>query len=295
MQHRWGEGTMSRSTRLIAGPRSRVGPRSVAGPLRSRCVTAQTSRYEGGLTPRCVDALTSHCAGTLTRVRSWPARALLAAVLAQMLFTPGAHGQQAEKQEPDLTKLSLEDLTKVQIDTVYGASKFGQKGTEAPSSITIVTADEIEKYGYRTLADLFVSVPGFYVSYDRQDSYIGVRGISRQSDYNTLVLVLIDGHTINDNVYNGTYIDGEFLLDIDLFDRVEIIRGPGSSLYGTNAFFGVVNIITKRGRDLKGTEVAVSAGGQETYQGRVSYGQQFNNGLELLFAATANDKKGNTG
>src|SRR5260370_41902122 len=83
MQHRWGEGTMSRSTRLIAGPRSRVGPRSVAGPLRSRCVTAQTSRYEGGLTPRCVDALTSHCAGTLTRVRIWPARALLAAGQAQ--------------------------------------------------------------------------------------------------------------------------------------------------------------------------------------------------------------------
>src|SRR5260370_9326151 len=235
----------------------------------------------------------SRCAGALTRVRRWPARALLAAVLAQVLCAGAAHGQQSEKQEPDLSKLSLEDLTKVQIESVNGESKFGQKVTEAPSSITIVTADEIEKYGYRTLADLLRSVPGFYVSYDRQDSYIGVRGISRPSDYNTLVLVLIDGHRINDNVYNGTYIDGEFLLDIDLFDRVEIIRGPGSSLYGTNAFFGVVNIITKRGRDLKGTEVAVSAGGQETYQGRVSYGQQCKNGLELLLSETVNDRKGN--
>ncbi len=268
---------MFRNTRLIVGPRLVVGLRSMAGPLRSRSVAALMSR----------------CAGALTRVRRWPARALLAAVLAQVLCAGAAHGQQSEKQEPDLTKLSLEDLTKVQIETVYGASKFGQKVTEAPSSITIVTADEIEKYGYRTLADLLRSVPGFYVSYDRQDSYIGVRGISRPSDYNTLVLVLIDGHRINDNVYNGTYIDGEFLLDIDLFDRVEIIRGPGSSLYGTNAFFGVVNIITKRGRDLKGTEVAVSAGGQETYQGRVSYGQQFKNGLELLLSETVNDRKGN--
>ncbi len=284
---------MSRSRRLIAGPRSRVGPRSVAGPLRSRCVTAQTSRYEGGLTPRCVDALTSHCAGTLTRVRSWPARALLAAVLAQMLFTPGAHGQQAEKQEPDLTKLSLEDLTKVQIDTVYGASKFGQKVTEAPSSITIVTADEIEKYGYRTLAELLKSVPGFYITYDGQDPFIGVRGISRPSDYNTLVLTLIDGHRVNENVYDGTYVNGEFPIDIDLIDRVEIIRGPGSALYGTDAFFAVINIFTKRGRDFNGTEVSLSGGGQQTYQGRVSYGQQFKNGLEVFLSESLYQSKGN--
>jgi len=204
-----------------------------------------------------------------------------------------AEAQKSEQQEPDLTKLSLGDLTKVQIETVYGASKFSQKVTRAPSSVTIVTADEIQKYGYRTLADLLRSVPGFYLSYDRQDTYIGVRGISRPSDYNTLVLTLIDGHRVNENVYDGTYIDGEFLLDIDLIDRVEIIRGPGSSLYGTDAFFAVINIITKRGRDVHGTEVAVSGGGQETYHGRVSYGQQFKNGLELLLSETFNDSKGN--
>jgi outer membrane receptor for ferrienterochelin and colicins len=202
-------------------------------------------------------------------------------------------GQQSEQQETDLTKLSLEDLTKVRIETVYGASKFGQKVTQAPSSVTIITADEIQKYGYRTLADLLKSVPGFYISYDGQDTYIGVRGISRPSDYNTLVLILIDGHRMNENVYNGTYISGEFAIDFDLIDRVEIIRGPGSSLYGTDAFFAVINIFTKRGRDLKGTEVSLSAGGQETYQGRVSYGQKFKNGLELLMSESFSDSKGN--
>jgi len=201
--------------------------------------------------------------------------------------------QQSGEQEPDLTRLSLEDLTKVQIETVYGASKFGQKVTEAPSSVTIVTADEIQKYGYRTLADLLKSVPGFYISYDGQDTYIGVRGISRPSDYNTLVLVLVDGHRMNENVYNGTYISGEFVIDFDLIDRVEIIRGPGSSLYGTDAVFAVLNIFTKRGRDLKGTEASLSAGGQETYEGRVSYGQKFKNGLELLMSESFGDSKGN--
>jgi outer membrane receptor for ferrienterochelin and colicins len=202
-------------------------------------------------------------------------------------------GKQSEQQEPDLTKLSLEDLTKVQIETVYGASKFGQKVTQAPASVTIITADEIQKYGYRTLAELLKSVPGFYISYDGQDAFIGVRGISRGGDYNTLVLVLIDGHRMNENVYDGTYVNGEFPIDIDLIDRVEIIRGPGSSLYGTDAFFAVINIFTKRGRDLKGTEVSLSAGSQETYQGRVSYGQQFKNGLELLLSESFGDSKGN--
>jgi outer membrane receptor for ferrienterochelin and colicin len=239
------------------------------------------------------EARNSGCTGTLRRVGRWPTRVLAAAVLVPMVCTGGARAQQSEQQEPDLTKLSLGDLTKVQIETVYGASKFGQKVTRAPSSVTIVTADEIQKYGYRNLADLLRSVPGFYLSYDRQDTYVGVRGISRPSDYNTLVLFMIDGQRLNENVYDGTYVDGEFVLDIDLIDRVEIIRGPGSSLYGTDAFFAVVNVITKRGRDLKGAEVSVSGGGQETYQGRVSYGQQFKNGLELLVSDSFGDSKGN--
>ena len=140
--------------------------------------------------------------------------------------------------------------------------------------------------------DILKSVPGFYVSYDRDEAYIGVRGILRPTDYNTLVLILIDGHRLNENVYDGTYVDGEFPVDIDLFDRVEIIRGPGSSLYGTDAFFAVINIITKRGRDMKGTEVSLSAGGLETYEGRVSYGQKYSNGLEMLLSETYHDSKG---
>jgi outer membrane receptor for ferrienterochelin and colicins len=223
-------------------------------------------------------------------------RTILASLLLQALWVFPALGQQPEQPaqpEPDLTKLSLNDLTKVQIENVYGASKFEQKVTRAPSSVTIITADEIQKYGYRTLADLLKSVPGFFINYDRQDAYIGVRGVSRPSDYNSLLLTLVDGHRVNDNVYDGTYIDGEFVVDLDLVDRVEIIRGPGSSLYGTDAFFAVINIITKRGRDLNGTEVSLSGGGQETVQGRVSYGRQFKNGLELLLSDSFNDSKGN--
>src|ERR1700687_2087940 len=102
-----------------------------------------------------------------------------------LLFSLGvspivARGQgsgEAPQAPKDLSQLSLEELMNLQIDTVYGASKFEQKVTEAPSSITIITADEIEKYGYRTLSDVLQSVPGFYVTNDRKFSDIGIDGL----------------------------------------------------------------------------------------------------------------------
>ncbi len=177
-----------------------------------------------------------------------------------------------------LASVSEESLLFQEIPSVYGASKFEQKVTQAPSSVSIVTSQDIKKNGYRTLADILRSVSGFYVTYDRNYNYIGVRGFGRPGDYNTRVLLLIDGHRTNDNIYNQAAIGTEAILDVDLIDRVEIIRGPGSSLYGSNAFFGVINIITRRGRDLKGTEVSGEAGSFNTYKGRLSYGNRYQNG-----------------
>jgi iron complex outermembrane receptor protein len=73
-------------------------------------------------------------------------------------------------------------------------------------------------------------------------------GISGPTDYSVHLLLLIDGHRTNDSVYNAAYVGTDAILDIDMIERVEIIRGPGSSLYGANAFLGVINIITKRKR-----------------------------------------------
>jgi len=178
------------------------------------------------------------------------------------------------------------------IPSVYGASKYEQKVTEAPSSVSIVTASEIKKYGYRTLADILRSVRSFYVTNDRNYSYVGVRGFGRPEDYNSRILLLIDGHRANDNIYDSAQIGTEAIIDVDLIDRVEIIRGPGSSLYGNNAFFAVVNVITRRGRALKGAEVSGEAGRYDTYKGRATYGDRFRNGLEAIVSGTAYDSKG---
>jgi iron complex outermembrane receptor protein len=194
-----------------------------------------------------------------------------------------------------ITDISVEQLMNIEVPTVNGACKFEQKITDAPSAVSIVTADEIKKYGYRTLADILRSVRGFYITYDRNYNYLGVRGFNRPGDLNSRILLLLDGHRLNDNIYDTATIGTEFPLDIDLIERVEIIRGPSSSLYGTSAFLAVINIISRQGKDMKGTEIAGSAGSQDTYSGRLSYGTKYRNGLEMLISGSGFQSSGAKG
>jgi outer membrane receptor for ferrienterochelin and colicins len=198
----------------------------------------------------------------------WPRRILF--VLSLFCWLAGAHSQTnppVVAATTNFMQLSLEQLLDVRVDSVYGASKYQQRLSEAPSSVSIVTEDDIKKYGYQTLADVLRSVRGLYVSYDRNYSYLGMRGFSRPGDYNGRVLLLINGHRVNDNIYDSAFLGNEFPLDLDLIDRVEVIRGPSSSIYGNNALFGVINIITKQGRDFDSAEVSGEAGSFDSYQG----------------------------
>jgi len=207
-----------------------------------------------------------------------------------VLCATAASGQQ---QAADLNELNIEDLMNVKVETVYGASKFLEKISDAPASVTIVSAEEIQRYGYRTLADVLKSVRGFYVIYDRNYTYVGVRGFSRPGDYNARILFLIDGHRDNDNIFDGAYVGTEFPVDIDLIDHIEIIRGPGSAVFGTGAFAAVINVVTKRGRDINGWEISGEGGSLNTYEGRISYGHRFNNRIETLLSGTFYRSTGN--
>ena len=179
-----------------------------------------------------------------------------------------------------------------ELPSVFGASKYEQKMSEAPAAISIVTAEEIQRYGYRTLSDILRSVRGIFTTYDRNYSYIGVRGFNRPGDYDTRVLLLLDGHRLNDNIYDQAAIGTEAVVDVDTIERVEIIRGPSSSLYGTNAFLAVINVITKSGRDLKGREVSGSGGSFSTGQARAAYGARLGNGLEMYLSGAFSDSGG---
>ncbi len=178
--------------------------------------------------------------------------------------------------------MSLEQLLDARVERVYGASKYEQKVTQAPSSVSIVTADEIKKFGHRTLGDVLGSVRGLSVANDRNYSYLGMRGFQRPGDYNTRILMLIDGHRMNDNIFDSAYIGQDSAIDVDLIERVEVIRGPSSSIYGSSAFFGVINIVTKRGQDVNGMEASGEVTNGDTYKSRFTFGKKFKNDVEWL-------------
>jgi iron complex outermembrane receptor protein len=180
----------------------------------------------------------------------------------------------------------MEQLMSLQVTEVYSASRFKQSVTEAPASVTIITSDDIKRFGYRTLADALRSVRGFYISYDRNYHYLGARGFGRQGDYNSRFLLLIDGHRFNDNIFNTAAIGTDFPLDMGLIDRIEVVRGPSSSLYGTNAMLGVINVITRTAAKVGGTEASLGVGDQESWSGRLTHGRQVQGGGEILLSAS---------
>ena len=191
-----------------------------------------------------------------------------------------------------LTDLSLEELMQIDAGQVFGASERLQPSIEAPASVSFITAQEIQRYGYRTLADILRSVRGMYVTNDRNFSWVGIRGFGKPGDYNSRILLLINGHRVNDNVFGQAEIGAEFGLDPAMFERVEIIRGPASSLYGDSAFFAVVNVITRSGASLDGTSVTVESGTLGTHLVRSSTGHRLTNGIDLALSGTYESSDG---
>ncbi|MBL0149924.1 MAG: TonB-dependent receptor [Ideonella sp.] len=190
----------------------------------------------------------------------------------------------------DLTTLSLEQLFQL---TVVGASKYEQKQSEVAAAVSVITRQEIRSFGWRTLDEALASLPGVYTSYDRQYVYLGARGLGLPGDYSKRVLVTIDGNRANDPGYDGGPVGQQLPLDMDLVERIEFIPGPGGAVYGQNAMFGVVNIVTRRGSDLDGGELALAGQSPQSLRaGRVSWGRRLDNGLDVLMSVSAMRSRG---
>ena len=129
---------------------------------------------------------------------------------------------------------------------VEAASKREQPASEAPSSVSIVTKEDIKQYGYKTLAEILDSVRGLYVTFDRGYHSVGIRGVNRPGDFGGRLLLNVNGHRFNNPLYDATLVGNDFEIDVDLIERVEVVRGPSASLYGNNAFFGVINVVTRK-------------------------------------------------
>ncbi len=211
-------------------------------------------------------------------------------MLALLVWT--AAGTRASADDVAAMTATTEAVFFEEIPSVFAASKYEQKVTDAPSNVTLITADEIRDFGYRTLADLLASVPGFFVTNDRNYSYAGARGFLRPGDFNSRVLFLIDGHRTNEPVFDSASM-GHGVLDMNLIERVEVVRGPGSSLYGTNAFFAIVNVVTKRGRDFEGVEAGGTVGSFDTYGARIAGGSRRAPEIELVAGGSDYTSAGN--
>ena len=168
-----------------------------------------------------------------------------------------------------------------EIPTVYSASRHEEPVSQAPAAVTIITRNDIRKFGYRTLAQALASVPGFYVSDDRGYTYLGVRGMGLPTDYNVRVLFLINGLPVNDKFYGGFPI--ELTPDLlDTLDHIEVVKGPLSVLYGSNALFATINLVTRKGADVNGAVVSAEAGNDPWGRGVFTYGGTFTNGADLF-------------
>jgi len=151
--------------------------------------------------------------------------------------------------------LALRPLGALLNMEVSGASKFPATLSDTAAAATIITSGQIRAFGYQTLGDVLRSVRGVLVSTDRTYTYLGIRGLSIPGDYNTRVLLLVDGNRLNDTVYDQAFLGSEFPLDLDVVERVEFIPGQGSAIHGANALYGVVNVVTKKAAGSTATDV----------------------------------------
>ena len=150
------------------------------------------------------------------------------------------------------------DATLTRSDEVIAASRVVEEAENAPSSVTIVPRREIVTLAYPNIGEALRGVRGVYLWDDRHYATIGIRGLGRLGGYGNRVLVLYDGHPINDNWIGSSFTGFDARTDLADVERIEVVRGPGSALYGANAFSGVINVVT-RYRDVPpGAEVGVS-------------------------------------
>jgi outer membrane cobalamin receptor len=183
-------------------------------------------------------------------------RFLRAAVSALALFSCGQLWAQAAPKDDSLP---LDALLNTRIST---AAKYEQRVTDVPASVTVITAEEIARNGWLTLADALASVPGVTLTYDRGYTYLGVRGVGLPSDYNNRFLILLNGQPMLDGVAGAIDTGTALGINMSLLARIEFVRGPGSVLYGSGAMFGVINLVLKS--EQEGATVMVGSGSHHT-------------------------------
>ena len=172
-----------------------------------------------------------------------------------------------QKALGDLTSASLEDLMNMEVVSV---SKTQQKLSHTASAIFVITQEDIRRSGALNIPDLLRMAPGIDVAQINANNWaIGVRGFNDR--FSNKLLVMVDGRSVYTSSFGGVFWD---VLDLPLEDieRIEVIRGPGGSVWGANAVNGIINIITKKASETQGAQVTTGGGNVQQGFGTVQYG-----------------------
>lgn len=173
----------------------------------------------------------------------------------------------AEEEVGDFTSLSLEDLMAVEVTT---ASKRAERASQAAAAVFVLTREDIARSGVVTVADALRLVPGVNVAQINANSWaVTVRGFN--SRFANKLLVMIDGRSVFTPLFSGVLWDQQNLVLAEV-ERIEVVRGPGGTLWGANAVNGVINIITRSSREDHGAFAKVSAGDELRAQAVLSLG-----------------------
>jgi iron complex outermembrane receptor protein len=148
-------------------------------------------------------------------------------------------------QEETSSSATVLAASSAEEDVVVGAAKREQSLGNVASAVTVISGDRIRRFGYRTVGEAIAAVAGAYLVDNRESYTIGIRGLNVLGDFNTRILVLVDGASVNEAWGSFAGLGFDNFVAIDDIARIELIRGPVSSLYGANAFFGIVNIVTR--------------------------------------------------
>jgi len=193
-------------------------------------------------------------------------------ILIILLFIAQAHAFQLAELE---TETAEDLLLFFEVEELVIATRHKIPVKKAPAIATVITAKEIRNMGARNLLDILRKVPGIGVSIHDMSAYdaVEIRGIKTSTSEK--ILFMVDGHSVN-NIVTGDSLKTFIYLSADAIKRVEVIRGPGSALYGANAFVGVINVVTKKAEDINGLQVTAGAGSFNTQHYNLIFGHKEN-------------------